>query len=54
MSAKIKYTSKPVKTKVVQDFLPPPDQLAFRGEGVKLTPALRKKSVKPERKRAAG
>lgn len=45
MSAKIKYTNEPIEAKVVRDFLPPPDQLAFREEGVKVTLALSKKSV---------
>ena len=43
MSAKIKYTNGDVK--VVKDFLPPPEQLAFREEGIKVTLALSKKSV---------
>ena len=45
MNAKIKYTPEPIKAKVVRDFLPPADQLAFREEGVKVTLALSKKSV---------
>ena len=45
MSAKIKYTNEPFEAKVVRDFLPPPDQLALREEGVKVTLALSKKSV---------
>jgi len=46
MSAKIKYTNEPLgDVKVVRDFLPPPEQLAFREEGVKVTLALSKKSV---------
>ena len=46
MSAKIKYTNEPVGApKVISDFLPPPAQLAFREEGVKVTLALSKKSV---------
>lgn len=44
--AKIKYTDEPLgDVKVVRDFLPPPEQLAFREEGVKVTLALSKKSV---------
>jgi predicted DNA binding CopG/RHH family protein len=44
--AKIKYTNEPIgDIKVVRDFLPPPHQLAFREEGVKVTLALSKKSV---------
>lgn len=46
MSAKIKYTNEPLgEVKVIRDFLPSPDQLAFREEGVKVTLALSKKSV---------
>ena len=46
MSAKIKYTDEPLGyLRVVRDFLPPPEQLAFREEGVKVTLALSKKSV---------
>ena len=46
MSAKIKYNDEPIEpNKVIQDFLPPPEELAFREEGVKVTIALSKKSV---------
>jgi predicted DNA binding CopG/RHH family protein len=45
MRAKIKYTDEPIEAKVIQDFLPPPEELAFREEGVKVTIALSKKSV---------
>jgi predicted DNA binding CopG/RHH family protein len=46
MSAKIKYTDEPIgDIKVIRDFLPPPEQLAFKEEGVKVTLALSKKSV---------
>ncbi len=46
MSAKIKYTDEPIgKVKVVPDFLPTPEELAFREEGVKVTLALSRKSV---------
>lgn len=45
-SGKIKYTNEPLgEVRVVSDFLPPPDQLAFREEGIKVTLALSKKSV---------
>lgn len=43
--AKIKYTDEAIEAKVIQDFLPPPKDLAFREEGVKVTIALSKKSV---------
>jgi predicted DNA binding CopG/RHH family protein len=47
MSVKIKYTDEPLgKVQVIPDFLPSPAELAFREEGVKVTLALSKKSVK--------
>lgn len=46
MSAKISYTNEPLgRLKVIPDFLPSPEALAFREEGVKVTLALSKKSV---------
>ena len=46
MNAKIKYTNEPLgNPKVIPDFLPPPKDLAFREEGVKVTLALSKRSV---------
>lgn len=46
MSSKIKYTNEPIgKIKVVSDFLPSPEELAFREECVKVTLALSKRSV---------
>lgn len=45
MSARIKYTNEPIEAKVIRDFLPPPEELAFREEGVKVTIALSRKSV---------
>jgi len=46
MTTKTKYTSEPIgEVRVVRDFLPPPDQLAFRDEGVKVTIALSRRSV---------
>ena len=46
MSAKIKYTNEPMGSPtVVTDFLPAPEDLAFREEGVKITLALSKRSV---------
>ncbi len=46
MSAKIKYTNEPLgRLKVVEDFLPAPEELAFRDEGVKVTIALSRRSV---------
>lgn len=46
MNAKTKYTNEPLgEYRVVPDFLPPPNELAFRDEGVKVTIALSKRSV---------
>lgn len=46
MSRRIRYRDEPLgRVKVVRDFLPPPDELAFREEGVKVTIALSKRSV---------
>ena len=46
MSAKIKYTDEPLgRLEVVPDFLPRPEDLVFREEGVKVTLALSKRSV---------
>ena len=46
MSSKIKYTDEPIgNVKVVPDFLPSPEELAFREEGVKVTLALSKRSI---------
>ena len=46
MSARIRYTDEPLgRVKVVRDFLPRPEDLVFRDEGVKVTIALSKRSV---------
>jgi hypothetical protein len=46
MSKKITYTDEPLGAiELVPDFLPPPAELAFREEAVKVTLALSKKSV---------
>ena len=46
MSAKVKYTDEPIgEIEVVEDFLPSPDELAFREETVKVTLSLSKSSV---------
>lgn len=46
MSEKIKYTNEPIgDPMVLRDFLPSPEQLAFRDEDVKITITLSKKSV---------
>ena len=46
MSAKIKYTNEPIgEPMIIRDFLPSPEDLAFRDEDVKVTITLSKKSV---------
>ena len=44
-NSKVKYTNEPIKAEVISDFLPDPEELAFREEDVKVTLALSKKSV---------
>ncbi len=54
MSERIKYTNEPLgRLKVIADFLPPPEELAFRDEGVKVTIALSKRSVEFFKREAA-
>ncbi len=46
MSKRIKYSDGPIgNVKVVRDFLPPPEELAFKDEQVKVTISLSKSSV---------
>ena len=46
MTARIKYTDEPIgNPRVIADFLPAPEDLVFREEGVKVTLALSKRSV---------
>ncbi len=46
MSTKIRYTNERLgRLKIIRDFLPPPEALIFRDEGVKITIALSKRSV---------
>ena len=46
MTKKISYTNESLgEVEVIRDFLPPPSELAFREEGVKVTLALSKSSV---------
>jgi hypothetical protein len=46
MSRKIQYTDEPLEeVRVISDFLPSPEELAFREESVKVTILLSKKSV---------
>jgi predicted DNA binding CopG/RHH family protein len=46
MKRKIRYTDEPLGAlRVIEDFLPPPEQLAFKEETVKVTISLSKASV---------
>jgi predicted DNA binding CopG/RHH family protein len=46
MNAKRKYSTGPVEeVELVDDFLPPPDELAFKEDTVKVTITLSKSSV---------
>lgn len=46
MKKKIKYTDEPMgELRVIPDFLPPPEELVFREEVVKVTMTLSKSSV---------
>jgi len=46
MKNKIVYTDEPMgEVRVVEDFLPSPEKLAFRGETVKITLSLSSESV---------
>lgn len=46
MKKKIKYTDEPFgQLQVVKDFLPPPEELVFKEDGVKVTMTLSKSSV---------
>ena len=46
MTRKIKYTNERIgEVRVVRDFLPPPEELAFREDAVKVTLALSRRSV---------
>lgn len=46
MKKKFIYTDEPLGAlRVVRDFLPPPNELAFKEEGVKVTMTLSKSSV---------
>jgi len=54
MNKRIRYTDEPLGTvRVIPDFLPDPEQLAFREEGVKVTLALSRKSVEFFKQEAA-
>ena len=43
---RIKYTDEPIgEVRVIRDFLPPPEELAFKEEQIKVTIGLSKSSV---------
>ena len=51
MKTKIKYSNEPLgKLKIVDDFLPSPEELAFKEENVKVTITLSKASRSEERR----
>ena len=53
MSAKIKYTDEELgDIQVIPDFLPPPEELAFKEDTVKVTISLSKESVEFFKKEA--
>jgi predicted DNA binding CopG/RHH family protein len=45
MKKKIKYSDEPMKMKVMEDFLPSPEQLVVKDENVKVTITLSKASI---------
>jgi hypothetical protein len=46
MSKHVKYTDEPLgRLKIIRDFLPAPEDLVYRDEGIKVTMALSKRSV---------
>jgi predicted DNA binding CopG/RHH family protein len=45
MKQKITYTNEPIEARVVRDFLPPPDELVFKEDNIKVTMSLSRTSV---------
>lgn len=46
MKRTVKYTNEPLgRLRIIPDFLPPPDQLVLKDDGVKVTLSLSKRSV---------
>ncbi len=45
MTKKIKYTSEPMEMEIVEDFLPPPEELVLKEDTVKVTIGLSKPTV---------
>ena len=52
MSKRIKYTDEPMKFTIVEDFLPPPEELRLRLRKVKVTVEVDPPTVEVFRKRA--
>ena len=47
MKKKIKYTDEPMgEIKIIEDFLPPPEELVFKEDNTKITIALSRRSIK--------
>ena len=54
MKHKIKYSNGPIgKLKVIRDFLPPPEEIVFKEEPIKVTMVLSKSSVRFFKQKAA-
>ena len=45
MNNKITYSDEPIEAKIINDFLPSPDQLVMKEENVKVTLTLSKESI---------
>ena len=45
MKKKIKYTNEPLEAEVVEDFLPPPEDLVLKEDTIKVTIGLSKPTV---------
>jgi predicted DNA binding CopG/RHH family protein len=52
MNSRIKYMNEPLEMEVVEDFLPPPEQLALKQDTVKVTIGLSKPTVEFFKNRA--
>jgi predicted DNA binding CopG/RHH family protein len=45
MKSKIKYTREPLEMEVVEDFLPPPEELVLKQDTVKVTMGLSRATI---------
>jgi predicted DNA binding CopG/RHH family protein len=52
MKKKIKYANEPLEMEVMEDFLPPPEELALKQDTVKVTIGLSKPTVEFFKSRA--